>query len=203
MNKITERIRQAIERTGKSYRDLEIETGIPHSAIQRYATGATLHIPIDRIKKLGHALGTTAEYLTGWEAEGRPSTVRVPVYGRVAAGIPTEAITDITDYEEIDAAMAANGEYIALTIHGHSMEPRFTEGDVVIVRKQPDIEDGQIAVVMINGDDATIKRVRKTGDGIMLLPTNPAYEPIYYTKKQIRELPVKIIGKVVELRAKF
>ena len=73
----------------------------------------------------------------------------------------------------------------------------------MIVRKQPDIEDGQIAVVMINGDDATVKRVRKTGDGIMLLPTNPAYEPIYYTKKQIRELPVRIIGKVVELRAKF
>lgn len=181
--------------------DLARYLNITRQAVYKYENGIITNIPIDKIERLASLFGVSPEYLTGWESNS--STVRIPVYGRVAAGIPTEGITDITDYEEIDAAMAANGEYIALTIHGHSMEPRFTEGDVVIIRKQPDIEDGQIAVVMINGDDATVKRVRKTGDGIMLLPTNPAYEPIYYTKKQIRELPVKIIGKVVELRAKF
>ena len=202
MNEVSKRLQARIISKGLSYRDLEAATGIPRSAIQRYASGTTDKIPIGRLKLLASALGTTAENLLGWETE-RPATVRVPVYGRVAAGIPTEAITDISDYEEIDAAMAANGEYIALTIHGHSMEPRFTEGDVVIVRKQPEIEDGQIAVVLVNGDDATIKRVKRTREGIMLMPTNPAYEPIFYSNKQIRELPVKILGKVVELRAKF
>ena len=191
-----------INNKGLSYRELEVITGIPHSAIQRYASGTTDKIPISRLKLLASALGTTAEYLLGWETD-RPSTVRIPVYGRVAAGIPTEAIENIEDYEEIDAALAANGEYIALTIHGHSMEPRFADGDVIIVRKQPEIEDGQIGVVLVNGDDATVKRIHKTRDGLVLLPTNPAYDPIYFTKKQIKELPVKILGKVVELRAKF
>lgn len=199
---IAERIKLLRVQKGLTLEQVGDCVGVSKATVLKWESGAIQNMRRDKIVKLAHALGVTPEYLLGWETD-RPSTVRVPVYGRVAAGIPTEAITDITDYEEIDAAMAANGEYIALTIHGHSMEPRFTEGDVVIVRKQPDIEDGQIAVVMINGDDATIKRVRKTGDGIMLLPTNPAYEPIYYTKKQIRELPVRIIGKVVELRAKF
>lgn len=201
MSELSTRLMTKINNKGLSYRELETITGIPHSAIQRYASGTTDKIPIARLKLLAAALDTTAEFLLGWTTPN--GTVRIPVYGRVAAGIPAEAITDIEDYEEIDAALAANGEYIALRIHGHSMEPRFTEGDVVIVRKQPDIEDGQIAVVLVNGDDATIKRVHRTESGLVLLPTNPAYDPIYYTKKQIRELPVKILGKVVELRAKF
>ena len=128
--------------------------------------------------------------------------VRVPVYGRVAAGIPIEAIQDITGYEEISEELARNGEYIALTIHGHSMEPRICEGDVIIIRRQNDVESGETAVVYINGGDATCKKIKKTHDGIILISTNPAYEPMYYTNKQIMELPVKILGKVVEIRCK-
>ncbi|MBQ1847285.1 MAG: helix-turn-helix domain-containing protein [Clostridia bacterium] len=198
---IYDRIKQLRIEKRMSQDELAAKVGYQgRSAISKVESGAR-DISQSMIKKYADALGVSPEYLL--YGEGTPSTVRIPVYGRVAAGIPMEAITDISDYEEIDAAMAANGEYIALTIHGHSMEPRFTEGDVVIVRKQPEIEDGQIAVVMINGDDATVKRIHKTRDGLVLLPTNPAYEPIYYTNKQIRELPVKILGKVVELRAKF
>jgi len=198
---IYDRIKQLRILKGMSQDELAARVGYQgRSAISKVESGAR-DISQSMIKKYADALGVSPEYLLC--GEGTPSTVRIPVYGRVAAGIPMEAITDISDYEEIDAAMAANGEYIALTIHGHSMEPRFTEGDVVIVRKQPEIEDGQIAVVMINGDDATVKRVKRTREGIMLMPTNPAYEPIFYSNKQIRELPVKILGKVVELRAKF
>lgn len=129
--------------------------------------------------------------------------VRVPVYGNVAAGIPIEAITDIEDYEEITQEMAAKGEYAALRIHGDSMEPRMTEGDVVIVRLQETIESGETAIVMINGGDATCKKIMRTDEGIMLISTNPKYSPIFYSNKQIEELPVRIWGKVVELRAKF
>lgn len=129
--------------------------------------------------------------------------VRVPVYGNVAAGIPIEAITDIEDYEEITQEMAAKGEYAALRIHGDSMEPRMTEGDVVIVRLQETIESGETAIVMINGGDATCKKIMRTDEGIMLISTNPKYSPMFYSNKQIEELPVRIWGKVVELRAKF
>lgn len=129
--------------------------------------------------------------------------VRVPVYGNVAAGIPLEAITDIDDYEEISQEMAAKGEYAALRIHGDSMEPRMRDGDTVIVRLQDTIESGEIAIVMINGGDATCKKIKRTEDGIMLISTNPKYEPMFFTNKQIQGLPITIWGKVVELRAKF
>ena len=129
--------------------------------------------------------------------------VRVPVYGNVAAGIPIEAITDIEDYEEISQEMAAKGEYAALRIHGDSMEPKMSEGDVVIVLLQETIESGETAIVMINGGDATCKKIMRTEEGIMLISTNPKYSPMFYTNKQIEELPVRIWGKVVELRAKF
>lgn len=129
--------------------------------------------------------------------------VRVPVYGNVAAGIPIEAITDIDDYEEISQEMAAKGEYAALRIHGDSMEPKMSDGDVVIVRLQDTIESGETAIVMINGGDATCKKIMRTEEGIMLISTNPKYSPMFYSNKQIEEFPVRIWGKVVELRAKF
>ena len=129
--------------------------------------------------------------------------VRIPVYGNVAAGIPLEAITDIEDYEEISQEMAAKGEYAALRIHGDSMEPRMTDGDVVIVRLQDSIESGEIAIVMINGGTSTCKKVMLSPDGITLISTNERYGAMFYSNQQIEELPVRIWGKVVELRAKF
>lgn len=128
---------------------------------------------------------------------------RIPVYGRVAAGIPIEAITDITDFEDISEEMARSGEFIALRIHGNSMQPRMCENDVIIVRRQDDVENGDTAVVFVNGGDATCKKIKKMADGIMLVSTNPEYEPMYYTNKQINDLPIRILGKVVEIRCKL
>ena len=99
--------------------------------------------------------------------------------------------------------MAASGEYAALKIKGNSMLPRFTPGDVVIVKIQSDVNDGDIAIVMVNGDEATCKKIKKTPEGVMLISTNPDYEPMFYTNREISEKPVRIWGKVVELRAKF
>lgn len=76
-------------------------------------------------------------------------------------------------------------------------------GDVVIVRKQEDVDNGDIAIVLVNGDEATVKKIKKFDGGINLIPTNPEYDVITYTNEQIDKLPVRIIGKVVELRAKF
>lgn len=129
--------------------------------------------------------------------------LRIPVLGSVPAGVPIEAIEDIIDYEEIDSVTASKGEYFGLKVKGHSMEPRICEGDVLIVKKQDDCESGDTVIVMVNGNDATVKRLMKYADGIRLIPNNPTYEPMYFTNEEIINKPVKIIGKVVENRQKY
>lgn len=129
--------------------------------------------------------------------------LRIPVLGSVPAGVPIEAIEDIIDYEDIDSVTASKGEYFGLKVKGHSMEPRICEGDVLIVKKQDDCESGDTVIVMVNGNDATVKRLMKYADGIRLIPNNPTYEPMYFTNEEIINKPVKIIGKVVENRQKY
>lgn len=131
-------------------------------------------------------------------------SIKIPVLGTVVAGVPLEAVENIIGWEEISPAMAATGEHFALRIKGTSMEPRICEGDIVVVRKQEDIESGDTAIVLINGGEATVKKVKKTEEGIMLIANNMAvYSPHFYSNKDIEELPVRIIGKVVELRGKL
>ena len=151
--------------------------------------------------KLANILDTSTDLLL--DNEKIKQGIKIPVFGNVAAGIPISAIQDIVDYEEITEEMAAQGEYFGLVIKGDSMEPRITDGDVIIVRSQPDADTGDIAIVMVDGENATCKKIKKTPDGIMLISLNPAYEPMFYSKKEVQQLPVRIIGKVVELRAKF
>lgn len=129
--------------------------------------------------------------------------VTINVLGRVAAGIPIEAIENIIDTEEISEQLASTGEFFGLQIHGDSMEPRMYENDVVIVRKQDDAESGDIVIAMVNGNDATCKRLMKYAGSIALLSLNPKYEPMVYTEEEIETMPVRIIGKVVELRGKL
>ncbi len=130
-------------------------------------------------------------------------SIKIPVLGRVQAGIPIEAIEEILDYEEISTDMASTGEYFGLLIRGDSMIPRMFEKDVIIVKKQNDVDNGDIAVVLVNGDEATVKKIRKSPTGIELIPLNPSYETMYYTAEEVIEKPVAIIGKVVEVRGKI
>lgn len=153
------------------------------------------------LKALASLYGVSVDFLLGKQAI---SATKIPVLGTVQAGIPLDAIEEILDYEELHPSMVEHGEeYFALQVKGNSMEPRMREGDVVIVRKQSDVDHDDIAIVLVNGGEATIKRVIKSEAGIMLAPNNPAYEPKFYSNKDIVELPVTILGKVVELRAKF
>jgi len=132
------------------------------------------------------------------------SAVRIPVLGRVAAGIPIDAIEEIIDYEEITDDMAKTGEYFGLLIRGDSMEPKISNGDVVIVKKQDDADDGDLVIAIVNGNEGCCKRIKKYDDGtIALVSTNPAYSPMFFTASEQTETPVRIIGKVKELRAKF
>ena len=163
----------------------------------------------DKIHLLAKALHVTEAWLGGYyteidEDDNQHISTKVPVLGYVAAGIPIDAITDIVDYEELSPDVLNDGsEYFGLKIKGDSMEPKISNGDVVIVRKQSDCDSGQIAIVCINGDEATCKRVMKQPNGIMLVSLNPIYTPMFYSNQEIEDLPITILGKVVELRAKF
>lgn len=137
------------------------------------------------------------------EPKKKKNRFLVPVLGKVVAGYPVEAVENIIDYEEISENMARSGELFALQVKGDSMFPRFAEGDVVICKKQEDVNNGDIAIMMVNGNEATIKKVQKHDWGINLIPLNSAYETMSYSNEEIMALPVRCLGKVVELRAKF
>lgn len=189
----------------KTLEEVGSVVGVSKATIQRYEKGAITNIPSDKIEKIAKALSTTPAFLMGWEDKSnRLKGVRIPVLGRIVAGIPLEAIEEIEDYEEIPRKMAASGEFFALRIKGHSMEPKLTEGDIVIVRKQEDVDSGDTAIVLVNGDEATVKQIKKTKAGIMLIGFNvEVYQPHFYSNEQIEALPVRIIGKVVESRHKW
>lgn len=129
--------------------------------------------------------------------------IKIPVLGSVPAGVPITAVEDILDYEEIPQLWANQGEFFALKIKGDSMEPRMQSGDVVIVRQQSSADSGDTVIVLINGDEATCKKLEKTSNGIMLISTNTKYSPMFFSHEEINELPVVILGKVVENRQKY
>ena len=203
------RIKELRERAGKQQKELAIDLGVSQPTVSDWESGRK--IPSAKsTSKLADYFQVPIDYLLGREsapggppAPSRPGSKWIPVLGKVAAGTPIEAVEDILDYEEIDAHTAASGEHFALQIKGQSMEPKISDGDVVIVRKQDGCDSGDVAVVLVNGDEATVKRIKKEPGGIMLIPSNPAYEPKFYSNEEIESLPVRVIGKVIELRAKF
>lgn len=150
------------------------------------------------LRLLADYFNVSTDFLLGKEVK-KPW---VPVLGDVAAGIPIAAIEAVSDeWEQIDTDSPA--EYFALRIKGDSMEPRMKSGDVVIVHRQPLVENGEVAVIKVGTEEATVKTVKITDQGVWLLPMNPSYQPIFFTLNEVRSLPVTIAGRVVELRAKF
>lgn len=182
-----------------SQAQLAKEIGVSSSTIAMWESGEREPKNYETLEIIANFFNVNMELLL----TGTIAPTRIPVLGKVVAEIPLGAIEDIIDYEEIPHSMAKSGDYFALQIKGDSMEPRIKEGDVVIVRKQPDVESGEVAIVLVNGDEATIKKVQKFNGGINLVPSNPAYEVKTYSNDVIESLPVSIIGKVVGLRAKF
>ncbi len=177
------------------------------TTVQKWEKGIA-EPPLSVLIQLAKAFQVDLDDLTGTDLskdtkKKSKQSVSIPVIGKVAAGLPIEAIENIIDYEEIPADWLIVGEYFGLQIKGRSMEPRILEGDIVIVRKQEDIDTGDIAIVMVDGSEATCKKIKKSANGIMLIPFNPSYEPVFYSNDEIRSLPVTIIGKVVELRGKL
>lgn len=173
--------------------------GVNVSTIMRWENGDIANMKRDKILKLANALKISPSVIMGWEDDAPPRSIRIPVLGRVAAGIPIEAIEEIIDYEEVDGNTTAPGELFGLLIKGNSMAPRICDKDVVIVRKQEAADSGDVVIATINGDDAVCKRLLIYGKTILLRSNNPEYEDIDVTGRA----DFHIIGKVVELRGKF
>lgn len=201
---IYERIKKRRKEMGLSAEMVAEKLGVSPATIYRYEKKDIKKFPTDILEPLAKVLRTTPSYLLGLnETDTNTNKHLIPVLGTVRAGIPVEAVQNIIDYEEISEDMARQGDFFALRIKGDSMQPRICEGDVVIVRKQPDVDSGDVAIVLVNEEEATIKKVQKFDGGINLIPNNPSYDVRTYTNEQIESLPVQILGKVVELRGKF
>ncbi len=211
-----ERFLILLQERGCKVADVAKKTGIHPSTFTDWKKGKSSP-KYDKIKKIADYFEVEADWLSGksdfktkremLRAEFKPLKIergtKIPVLGYVAAGTPIFAEENYIETEEISNELAATGDFFALKIKGDSMAPRISEGDTVIVRKQDDAESGDIVIVLINGCEATCKRLMKYKDSISLISFNPAYEPRTYTENEVKELPVKIIGKVVENRQKY
>lgn len=198
------RLLELCDRCGTNPSNVARNIGISTSAPTRWRNEDA--IPQKRtLIKIAELFNVTVEYLLGQEELTQESKQGrwVKIFGRVAAGVPLEAIGDIVDQEQLSPDMDSSYEYAGLVIHGNSMSPRFIEGDTVIVRLQDDVESGDTAIVFVNGTDATCKIVKKVDDGIELHSINTDYGIMPFTQEEIKSLPVKIWGKVVELRRKI
>lgn len=171
--------------------DIAKKSGVARATLYKIMSGSTCSTSVDTYKKICEALGVSQE---------NNLSLKIPVVGTIPAGIPIEAIEDIIDYEELPSEMKKQGEFFGLKVRGDSMSPNIKDKDVLIVRKQEDAESGDICVVMVNGNDATVKRIKKDAIGITLIPDNQNYNNMYYSNSEILSLPVRIIGKVVEIR---
>ena len=180
------------------------KVGLQKAAIYKYEHGLIVNPKQSLIAKLAKLFNVSPAYLMGADDKPPRMPVKIPILGSVVAGIPLDAIEDIIGYEEITPEMAAQGDYFALRIKGASMEPVLTEGDVVIVKKQSCCDNGDIAIVLVNGNEATVKKVTYSDSGITLIGYNAAvYPPHLYTPEEVQNLPVQVIGRVIESRRRF
>lgn len=204
MSDIGKRIKSRREALGLTQQELANLMGYKSkSTINKIEMGKN-DVSQSGVTKFANVLNTSVAYLMGWaNLNTNKSAVSINVLGRVAAGTPLNAIEEIIDTEEITEDLAKTGSFFALKIKGDSMEPRIYDGDVVIVRQQNDAENGDIVIAMVNGDDAVCKRLKKYAGGIALISLNSKYEPMMFSEKDISDKPVKILGKVIELRGKL
>lgn len=184
---------------GMTMKQLGQKVGVTTATVSRWESGEISALKAETIRKVADALHISPLVFIG-EDMSTIKTIKIPVVGRVVAGTPIFAQENIEGMVEINED-DSKGVMFALKVIGHSMEPRIQEGDLLIIHKQDDVESGDIAIVLINGDEATVKQVKKQADGIMLIGFNQdVYEPHFYSNKQIEQLPIRIMGKVVESR---
>ena len=206
-------LNRIMKEKGKNQADLIKDLGLTSSTISSWCTGVKLP-RMNKIQMLADYFHVSkSELIEDRHAPSpdmineipsiRPGAVRkmIPVLGKISAGIPMYAEENVEYYISTD--IVGEGDYFALTVRGDSMNAaQICDGNILIVRKQDIVEDNDIAVVLVNGDEATVKRFRKDGQFIMLIPqsTNPAHAPQIYNPAKV---PVKVLGKVVKCLVEF
>lgn len=158
------------------------------------------------IIKLSEYFNVSTDYLLG-KSNIRNSEnnqeLKIPVLGVVKAGYNWLADENVIGYVSVnDKTLKGNG-FFAVQVKGISMVPEIYEGDIAIVKKQNDFENGDYVVALINGDEATIKKAYKNDTGLLLRPANNSVEPLIFTKEDIETLPVTIIGVVYNITRSF
>lgn len=186
---------------GLTLEDIGRAAGVAKSTVRKWESGSITSIRTDKVQKVAAALGTTLEYLlNGVEDSGAlyknieplPQTRPVPVIGNIACGTPIFAEENVEGYAELDIRVKAD---FALRCYGDSMiNAHIFDGDLVFIRKQPDVENGEIAAIVIDGE-ATLKRVYKYPNRIELRPENPLFPVMQYEDAELDT--IRIIGKAV------
>lgn len=207
-----EKIRQLRIAAGMTQEDLGKAAKTTKQNIYKYETGIITNIPAVKIGLIAKALNTTPAYLMGWEqftsVSEKPLLLcdyskhhimyRVPVLGTISAGLPVYAEENIEGYIYTD--LGSDEDYFALRVKGDSMNKAYIkDGSILIIRKQSIVSNGDIAVVMVDGEDAVVKKFYLESDIVTLIPksTNIEYLPQSY---DLRETKVEILGKVVRIQ---
>lgn len=206
------RLQKALDNSKMKQVDLVEKTGLDKTLINKYLAGL-MKAKQDKLTILADALNVNEVWLMGYDIPmdrnigtdelGNP-VVDLPLLGSVKAGYDYLAQENWVGTVKVETSLVGNGsDFFALKVKGDSMSPIFIEGDIVIIKKQNDCENNEIAIVIVNGDEGTIKKVRKTEQCIILQPLNPAYAPLIFTNEEIKEMPITIIGIVKQLKREF
>lgn len=181
------------------------KTGKPYSVTTDVAMELSKAMFIN-IEDLLNMLDKNQEFIVNnakVDSFGNP-VVSIPILGIVKAGYDYLAQENWIGTIDVETSLVGNGkDFIALKVHGDSMSPTLIEDDIVIIKKQDDFENGDIVVAIINGDEATIKKGKKSDAGILLQPLNNAYEPLIFTYDEMKTIPVTIVGIVKQLKREF
>ncbi|MGY3716742.1 LexA family protein [Sutcliffiella cohnii] len=195
---MAENLKKQLDKKGITQTMMAKDLNIPEMTVSNWVKGKTYPRP-DKIQMMADYFGIkrsqlTEKYPTNLEPVS-PLTIPIPILGKIACGNPIVAEENFTGYFHESPEYLPSGKLLCLEATGDSMYPTIPNGAKVIIREQPDVESGEIAAVLLNGDtEATLKRVKKQGNTILLVPDNPAYDPIIVDEYN----PVKIIGKAVK-----
>ena len=202
--KIGDKIRMLRKQKGLTQTELGEKLGVKTNAVSKWECGRVEDIPMSKVKAMSVLFDVTPSFLIDDEqlpSNATPLDVhsfhRIPILGRIAAGLPLYAEQNIEGYTLTD--LNGGAEYFALRVKGDSMNAaRIQEGDVLIVRRQEEVENGEVAIVMVGDDDATVKRFYSTGNTVTLMPqsTNPQHQAQMY---DLRKTKIKVLGKVVKV----
>lgn len=202
--------------------ELHEKTGLSESLISKYLSGNAIARQ-RKIDLIAEALNINPVWLLGYDVPmdktsdhisnqlknigamyiSNTNLVKIPILGTVKAGYNYLAEENWIGTIDVDKKLAESGDLFALKVHGDSMSPTLIEDDIVIIKKQDNFENGDIVVAIINGDEATIKKGKKSEAGILLQPLNSNYEPLIFTYDEMKTIPVTIVGIVKQLKREF